>query len=223
MTMTKTDQLILESYSNMLDGLASFLGPGYEFILHSMENERKAAIRIINGYYSNREHDVEVPLETLEKLMEIESRNGGQKFETFFSRNSHGALIKSSIISIAGTRNKTIGFLEINFYMDTPYSAILGSLNPKEALYSKDNTTTDIDNMVYYSVESARTQLAAKTTITSTNRNKEIIGILYDKGVFNVKDAVLKVAEMLGISKNTVYMHLRNIEGSSKSKKIKTE
>ena len=84
MTMNKTDQLILESYSKMLDGLASFLGPGYEFVLHSMENEKKATIRIINGYYSNREQDVEVSPETMEKLLELENKQPDQKFTTFF-------------------------------------------------------------------------------------------------------------------------------------------
>ena len=48
--------------------------------------------------------------------------------------------------------------------------------------------------------------------ITSANRNKEIIQRLYQKGVYNMKDAVIRTAEMLGISKNTVYMHLRNME-----------
>ena len=122
MTMNKTDQLILESYSKMLDGLASFLGPGYEFVLHSMENENKAAIRIINGYYSDRENDVEVPAETMEKLLEIENKQPGQKHATFFSRNSHGALIKTSIISITGTKDRTTHLPEGKIYQIFPFS-----------------------------------------------------------------------------------------------------
>ncbi|WP_349667942.1 helix-turn-helix domain-containing protein, partial [Lacrimispora sp.] len=39
---------------------------------------------------------------------------------------------------------------------------------------------------------------------------KEIINILCQQGVFTLKDAVVKVAEYLDISKNTVYMHIRN-------------
>ena len=48
--------------------------------------------------------------------------------------------------------------------------------------------------------------------ISTANRNKEIISRLYKKGVYNMKDAVSRTAEILGISKNTVYLHLRNLE-----------
>ena len=48
------------------------------------------------------------------------------------------------------------------------------------------------------------------------NRNKEIIAILYQKDIFNLKNAVPKVAERLGLSKNTVYLHLRNLQAEAK-------
>ena len=61
-------------------------------------------------------------------------------------------------------------------------------------------------------VEQIRKEVIEDKEITSVNRNKEIIQRLYQKGVYNMKDAVIRTAELLGISKNTVYMHLRNIE-----------
>ena len=48
--------------------------------------------------------------------------------------------------------------------------------------------------------------------ISLSNKNKEIIQRLYQKGVYNLKDAVSKTASLLNISKNTVYLHLRNME-----------
>ena len=44
-----------------------------------------------------------------------------------------------------------------------------------------------------------------------SNKNKEIIRKLYDKGIFQIKDSVPKIADELNISKNTVYLHLRNL------------
>ena len=43
------------------------------------------------------------------------------------------------------------------------------------------------------------------------NKNKEIVAILYQKGIFNLKDSVITIANHLGISKNTAYMHIRNM------------
>jgi len=49
-------------------------------------------------------------------------------------------------------------------------------------------------------------------SVSPQNKNKEIIIQLYQRGIFNIKDAVLKVASLLGISKNTVYLHIRNLK-----------
>ena len=46
--------------------------------------------------------------------------------------------------------------------------------------------------------------------INVSNKNKIIIYKLDDYGIFNIKDSIPKVADLLEISKNTVYMHLRN-------------
>lgn len=42
-------------------------------------------------------------------------------------------------------------------------------------------------------------------------RNKEIIRLLQNRHVFELKNAVELVANHLGISVNTVYFHLRNL------------
>jgi len=41
-------------------------------------------------------------------------------------------------------------------------------------------------------------------------RNKAIVHRLYDMGIFEIKDAAQLVAELLGISRHTVYLHIRN-------------
>ena len=50
------------------------------------------------------------------------------------------------------------------------------------------------------------------TSVSANNKNKEIVTALYKRGIFNLKDSVVKVAEKLNISKNTVYMHIRNLK-----------
>lgn len=47
----------------------------------------------------------------------------------------------------------------------------------------------------------------------SVLRNREIVSKLYASGIFNIKDAVIQVADCLNISKNTVYLHLRHCKG----------
>ena len=37
---------------------------------------------------------------------------------------------------------------------------------------------------------------------------------LYAQGIFSFKESIVRVAELLGINKNTVYMHVRNIRSA---------
>lgn len=62
----------------------------------------------------------------------------------------------------------------------------------------------------------ARSSVMNNPAIPSVNKNKEIIGILNSKGLFNIKDSVNSVAKALDISRNTVYLHLWGISEEGK-------
>ena len=47
--LTKTEQLILNSYKKMIVSLGEYLGEGYEIILHSLENLQHSVIENVNG------------------------------------------------------------------------------------------------------------------------------------------------------------------------------
>ena len=51
---TETDFRILDSYKSVLDGLAAYLGDGYEIVLHSLHDLDHSVIKIINGHYTGR-------------------------------------------------------------------------------------------------------------------------------------------------------------------------
>lgn len=53
--------------------------------------------------------------------------------------------------------------------------------------------------------------IEANDSISISQKNKEMIMLLKQYGVFKIKNAVSIVADLMEISKNTVYMHLRNI------------
>ena len=45
-------------------------------------------------------------------------------------------------------------------------------------------------------------------------RYEEIIRLVHEQGIFKMKNAVPKVAQELGVSKNTVYLHLRSLKNA---------
>ena len=61
-------------------------------------------------------------------------------------------------------------------------------------------------------VNRIRQEVFANPAIPAHKKNKEIIQRLYRKGIYNMKDSVAKTAQLLNMSKNTVYLHLRNVD-----------
>ena len=70
-SLTATDKQILESYKIMIDGMAEYMGEGYEIILHSLQNLDRSVIKIINGHYTGREEGAPITDLALSMLSEI--------------------------------------------------------------------------------------------------------------------------------------------------------
>lgn len=77
----------------------------------------------------------------------------------------------------------------------------------------RENFAESTDELIETALMEIKSAIMEDRTISSQNKNKEIILELYHRGIFNIKDSVIKVAALLGISKNTVYMHIRNLKG----------
>ena len=219
--LTEADKLILSSYKVLIDGLDNYLGTGYEFVIHSLENLDKSVIKIVNGHYTGRVEGAPITdfaLSMLEKLKE----NNDLKSVSYFNKSKTGVIMKSTTIPIIGENERIIGLLCMNFYMDTPFSEIVAKFTPdfKQASESTEdivveNFAESIDDIILEALEDAKLKVMHNQNISASNKNKEIIHVLNSKGIFNMKDSVIKVAAFMGVSKNTVYMHIRNLTSQS--------
>lgn len=210
---TERDFMILESYKTVIDGLADYLGEGYEMVLHSLHNLDHSVIKIINGHYSGRKEGAPITDLALSMLAKIEEQQGSS-YISYFNQNKKGEPLKAATITIRGEKNKVIGLLCINFYLNTPIHLVLQSFFSKgesvKGNITSENFVENVDELIQEAVEEAQHKVQNDPNITSVNKNKEIVHELYQKGIFNLKDAVIKVAEQMQISKNTVYLHVRN-------------
>lgn len=211
--LTKADHMILESYITIMEGLADYLGEGYELVLHSLENLNQSVVKIINGHHTGRVAGAPITDLALSMLADIE-KNKDKKFITYFNNKKKDRPLKSSTIAIYGENQKVIGLLCINLYLNIPFSVLISSFVQTSCEVNEQIDEVFLDNtsdLVEHACLEAIEFIQDDSTISVQNRNKEIISILYDTGIFNIKDSIIKVAEHLAISKNTVYMHLRNI------------
>lgn len=219
--LTVTDRQILNSYALMLDGLGAYLGDGYELVLHSLEILDHSVIKIINGHYTGRKEGSPITDFALKMLVQIE-QDSSHTVSPYFNKNSSDTMLRSCTIPITGERGRIIGLLCINFHMEMPLYKFLQEMFPSQesssvTMASSETFSDNIDNLIFSSLTDAKEAVYNDVSISSSNKNKEIISRLYQQGIFNLKDAVIKVANQLNISKNTVYMHIRMLKASSPS------
>lgn len=212
LVLSLTDKVILESYKILVDGLSAYLGEGYEIILHSLEDLDHSVIKIINGHYTERCEGAPITDLALTMLEDL-NRRSSLEVKAYFNHKS-GKTLKSVTIPVVGEQRRIIGLLCINFHMEISVFNFLTQFLPNEAsnISSSETFNKNADGLLISALEDAKAQIYGDKSVNASNKNKEIIRLLYQRGIFNIKDAVASVAEDLGISKNTVYLHLRNIQ-----------
>ena len=219
--LTSLDRKILSSYCQTLDGLSNYLGNGYEIVLHSLEDYEHSAIKVINGYHTGRTEGAPITDLALKMLEQIRRNEENDHGVIYFSTNVKGEPLKSTTIPVKGEKNRIIGLLCINFYMNTTMADFFRNF---AVPVPSDSTGLTLSGQIHetfsqsssdlldQTIQTVRQEVLMDSAISSTNKNKEIIFRLYQQGIFNLKDAVITIADALGISKNTVYLHLRNLE-----------
>ena len=63
---------------------------------------------------------------------------------------------------------------------------------------------SDVEELVDQTVEMKRSMPIK--SVSNNTKNRQIVMELFDKGIFDIKDAINRVADRLNISKHTVYL-----------------
>jgi len=207
--LTVQDRQILESYKAVVKGLGDYLGDGYELVLHSLEDLDHSAILVVNGQHSGRKVGApitDLALSMLEVMREGRRPNGA----SYLTHNKNGEPLRSCTLPVCGSEGRIIGLVCINFYLNTPFdrllNAFVGTCREEPAVEHFENDTAEL---VQNAVKTAENRVLCEERILPSARNKEIVALLEREGIFRIKNAVVLVAQALGISRNTVYLHLR--------------
>lgn len=216
MKLSKTDSRILQSYIGVLEGLADYLSDCYEIVLHSLENVEHSAICVINGEHTGRKVGAPITNLAVDMLREMEAT--GQDHVIYFSSNKMGEPLKSTTIAVRGENNRIIGLICINMYLNVPLNNLLNALVPSNSASSDHRPEAfaqSTSDLVIAALEKERARVMADDSILPRNKNKAIVEGLYDNGIFQYKEAVMIVMEQMDISRNTIYMHIRNYKKKS--------
>lgn len=210
---TETDYEILKSYEAAVDGLALLIGDHCEIVLHSLEDLKRSAVKIANGHHTGRKVGSPITDLALRMLHDITDEDCSTS-KAYFTRAKTGALMKSLTIAIRNKSRRIIGLLCINMNLDVPFSQIVQTFIPKELAEETSNVNfaSSVEDLVAQTLEQTIEEVNADRNVANNAKNKQVVLNLYEKGIFDIKDAINLVAVRLNISKHTVYLYIRQFK-----------
>jgi predicted transcriptional regulator YheO len=213
--LSVADKAILASYQSLLDGFAQYFGGGYEFVLHSLEDLDHSVIKIVNGHHTGRTVGAPVTDLALTMLTKLQETGGVKMHVSYGGKTKRGEPLHSSTMAILGEKNRIIGLLCINFHLNTPLHQVFTDLFRTHGQIQEvpENFAANVEESISDAVAAARRQVDGCEIAIAALRNKRIIGLLLEQGIFQLKGAAPTVASMLGLSRGTVYLHLRDLRG----------
>lgn len=206
---------ILKSYEAVVDGLAMLIGSHCEIVLHSLQDLKCSAIRIANGEHTGRKIGSPITDLALRMLHDMTGADSSVS-KCYFTRAKSGVLMKSVTIAIRNREHRVIGLLCINMNLDVPFSQIISTFMPPETqdqeVPSSVNFASSVEDLVMQTLEFTIEEVNVDRTVSNNAKNRQIVLNLYEKGIFDIKDAINQVADRLNISKHTVYLYIRQFK-----------
>lgn len=196
----------LEKYEGVAQAISLLLYPHAEVLIHDFTTGRIFAI--YNSFSKRKIGD--------ESLLEEEL---GQKelpsvFAPYAKVNWDGRSLKSVTATLRDAKNNPIGFLCINLdlskweemsrFLTGWLEGVALSKERPDVLF-KDDWQDKINTFV---TDYMKQEGLSLKTITRGQKQK-LVQILHKKGAFQAKNAAFYIADVLGISRATIYNYLR--------------
>lgn len=207
----------LEKLIPIADAITNNFGENTEVVIHDFEN-LESSIVYISGDVTHREIGAPATNLVLNGL-----KNNIDKMEGYKTVTNDGKILRSTTIFIRDEQQQIIGCMCINYDI-TDYlycKAALEKLTvfPKQSTDSSESAKNNGNEFFENNVKSIIEKMIAEAIevlnkpIELMNKDEKMtfVKILDEKGVFLVKGTVDDLAEMLGVSKFTIYNWLEKV------------
>ena len=203
---------ILEMYFPMADLIAGTFGKECEVVVHDLENPEQSVVYVVNGEVTGRAKGQSFDHLIKNVLLSKDFKEDHLINYTF--ETTDGRKIRSSSLLIRD-KKKLIGMICINYDM-TRYRMMQESLNAffgaeNEQTAKEENSGQDVMAII----DDLIMQIIGPNDAKNLNRKRcvELVKFMDDKGIFLVKGAMDKVAELMGVSRITIYSYLDEAKG----------
>ncbi|HIF9181580.1 TPA: helix-turn-helix transcriptional regulator [Photobacterium damselae] len=208
------DKEILTSYFRLADTIADFIGPHSEVVIHSFENFEKSVVKIVNGHHTGR--TLGSPITDLGlRMLSAYEKTGEVTPKSYFTQSKDGSLLKSTTCILMGENNRPISMFCINMNLSFPFPEIIKTLMPDmghSTMAVSENFSSCANDVIDHALDHAITEIENDVSINLKGRNKAITKLLFENGIFELKEATAIVSDRLGITRHAIYKYLREFK-----------
>lgn len=211
--MTKETHPLLKNMMPLVEGIARTFGSNCEVVLHDIKKPQESIIAIANGHVTGR--TVGSPM-TERGLKAIRNKEYELNLIKYKFITSDGRTLKSSTLFIKDESNDVIGCLCINFDISELVVAKKMIVDITETIddgiIKEEETYGNNINDILFSVVNKVLENIGKP-VAYLNRDEKVNAVkkLDEKGTFLIKGSVDYVAEVLCVSRYTIYNYLDEI------------
>jgi len=208
--MGKEFTALRKQYEPLIKAVVEVFHPFVEVAVHDLEKGRVVAI-----YHniSQRKVGEASPLQELK----VNTEDFPDYFTPYYKQNWDGRSLKCTSITMRNKKGKPIGLICLN--IDTSYFQE-GFQLLKTFLKVKEEAENPIEIFGSQCEEQAKGVIdqfldERDLSLKHLNRNqkRELVQQLYQKGIFNFKNAVPYIAKKLNITRASVYNYIKSIGG----------
>lgn len=200
---------VLKSFIPIAEGIAKTFGSFCEVAIHDFTDYSSSIVAIFNGHITGR--TVGSPITNLGLEIMRKGLNGEDTLLNYANGSIPQKKIKSSSLMIRDEAGNLVGCLCIN--LDLTYFSMAGQIidgimmtaPEKDQSEAFSLTITDLEEQL---INEASEKIGKPVILMDKTEREEFISYLDEKGLFLIKGAVQKVADLLSISKYTLYNYL---------------
>lgn len=211
--MERTIHPILTSYIPVVEGLAKTFGSHCEIVLHDLTDITSSIIAIHNGHISGREIGSPVTNRALKALRTAKVTK--EDYDLNYRNDTiKGKQIKSSSIYIKDEHGQVIGSLCVNIDMthlaiaQSVLSDMLAISDKRESDKTEESFPPTVSDLMEQMVADCLRKTGKPIALMQKEEKIQFIHELDEMGLFLIKGAVQHVADLLDVTKFTIYNYL---------------
>jgi predicted transcriptional regulator YheO len=213
-------EYLLDFVSRLVDVLGQTFGKHCEIVVHDFNSPESSIIAIANGSLTGREVG-----DTLDSLgFQLLKTHPASDLLNYRTKTKDGKELKSSSIFLRDEKGQIFGALCVN----VDVSALLKAQEWVQEALGSASTTIDerfersVDEVLETLIQNAISGVGKNTADMTREEKVAIVAYLETKGAFLIRYSVERVAELLGMTKYTIYNYLDEIRTKSEVGEVVT-